>query len=568
MSFNKSLGFLLRDYLLYNNIRYKMFKNIHNNNVRSLDIKLRNDKFYDFMIYRGGCEVFNGENCIMADITPSSMSDGKVVSNTIWDGALNNGVVLKNIGFTGIDNGLIKFRRDKVSNEEFLNIFTKSTYEIESGDRRFFMFPVDGNSTMYEYPYSIESDESGEYLSLKGGFLQGFFKLEDEEYQTLPTFIDSDWTFEFVLRRKEYQVNDNTLNGKYPNNKGIFFYIGTRAENKFWENYNYKETMKDLMVSDNPDEESVIDNDYFVEISDEDNYFADDYQSPNNVNFDYIDPDDYYDDETDLSNIKVTTDNGYELDKRGYYEIVTDNKFVTFDHTKKGFTVDTFDENNPYVVFEGRNDWGNINYHPIMNHTKDGYTIDDINTYNEEHAKEFDVYNDLKNNAFALKINEDGSITYRYGVKDCDSETRYSVVEETTKPNLVPMDEWATIHLRCKILNPSSNKCEPTIGNRKMKLYIYVNGNLVLISKELTEFNFRALDDVNEKQETVPYNISLGGGTQGLADAIWLRYYKKSNYVLPLERDFGGSFLGDIKSFKFYNCFLDYKTLNTNVFKH
>ena len=27
--------------------------------------------------------------------------------------------------------------------------------------------------------------------------------------------------------------SDKTLNDKYPNNKGIFFYIGTRAENKW-----------------------------------------------------------------------------------------------------------------------------------------------------------------------------------------------------------------------------------------------------------------------------------------------------------------------------------------------
>ena len=99
-----------------------------------------------------------------------------------------------------------------------------------------------------------------------------------------------------------------------------------------------------------------------------------------------------------------------------------------------------------------------------------------------------------------------------------------------------------------------------------MRIHFYVNGNLILISKELPEFKFRALDDVKEKQETVPFNISLGGGTQGLCDGIWLNYYLKPDYMLPLERDFCGSFLGDIKSFRIYDCFLDYKTINDNVF--
>ena len=98
-------------------------------------------------------------------------------------------------------------------------------------------------------------------------------------------------------------------------------------------------------------------------------------------------------------------------------------------------------------------------------------------------------------------------------------------------------------------------------------MYIYVNGNLVLVSKELPEFRFRELDDAKEKQETVPFNISLGGGTQGLAEGIWLNYFEKPDYRFPLERDFCGTFIGDIKSFKFYNCFLDYNSINDNVFR-
>ena len=91
-----------------------------------------------------------------------------------------------------------------------------------------------------------------------------------------------------------------------------------------------------------------------------------------------------------------------------------------------------------------------------------------------------------------------------------------------------------------------------------MKIMIYVNGNLVLISKELVKLNLRGLNDNNEKQEGVPYNISLGGGTQGLLEAIYPDYYNQPQFIMPLERDFCGTFLGDIKGMKIIYGFLDY----------
>ena len=79
-----------------------MFKNIKHNNVRSLNLKLRNDKYYDFMLYRGECKtVKNSDRCVIADIKPYNMSDGKTYSEVEWEDAVNNGVSLKNIGFTG-----------------------------------------------------------------------------------------------------------------------------------------------------------------------------------------------------------------------------------------------------------------------------------------------------------------------------------------------------------------------------------------------------------------------------------------------------------------------------------
>ena len=93
---------------------------------------------------------------------------------------------------------------------------------------------------------------------------------------------------------------------------------------------------------------------------------------------------------------------------------------------------------------------------------------------------------------------------------------------------------------------------------RKMRIMIYVNGFLKFISKEINTLSFRALDEIYQKQEGVPYNISLGGGTIGLMETIMPRYYDVSKYVFPIEKDFCGTFIGDIKSFKMYLGFIDY----------
>ena len=542
-----------------------MFKNIKHNNVRGIKFKLRNDKFYDFMLYRGECVSFpEGYECIVAEIIPDNEKNGKYVSTHPWVNSVNDGIILKNIGYTGVDNGIISFRKDIISNSEFLNLFTNSEYVIEKECDSFFMTPVSGNTGQYKYFSSVEEENGKKYFALKGGFLQGFYKLFGENYQTLPNVIDDEWNFEFVLRRRDYDVHYQTLNHTHPENNGIFFYMGLRAENKFWEKYNVGDK-QDLVDKVNDGDDYFIDydpenenetyhcpmEDYF---SSEDSVFCDDIE------------DGYYEKEISLNDVELKTDSGKNVADRGFYEITTDNKFLTFDHTSNGFTTKTFDENNPYVIFEGKKGYDESNYFVVMNHTSTGMTTETIDEYNYANQKKFDLYQDIKDNAFALKINENGSISYRYAVNDCDSEHGVAIQEETSKENMIPLNKWATINVKIKMLT-SNDGCNSKIGKRKMKLYFYVDGNLVFVSKELPEFRFRELDDIKEKQETVPFNISLGGGTQGLVDGIWADFHKNPEYKLPLEKNFCGTFLGDIMSFKFYDCFIDYKTINEHVFK-
>lgn len=59
-------------------------QNIKHNNVRALDLRLINNEYYDFMLYKG--EVAGKsfmEDCYLAEIMPCSLEeDGKYYSRT------------------------------------------------------------------------------------------------------------------------------------------------------------------------------------------------------------------------------------------------------------------------------------------------------------------------------------------------------------------------------------------------------------------------------------------------------------------------------------------------------
>jgi hypothetical protein len=70
---------------------------------------------------------------------------------------------------------------------------------------------------------------------------------------------------------------------------------------------------------------------------------------------------------------------------------------------------------------------------------------------------------------------------------------------------------------------------------------------------ELPMIDLRKLNEIDEKQETVPYNISLGGGTQGLINVVLPNYMIDPYRKYPLEKHFAGTFIGYFKSFKMYD---------------
>lgn len=493
--------------------------NIKNNNFRKIDCRLINDYYMDFMLSKDDSKNVSNtlENQMFAAILNFDKQQKKhVISDVGWNNAILSNTVLKNIGYTGVDNGFISYDRDMIGNDEFLELYTKTTFDLSKYEDKFFVTEVTGNTHMLNYPIEIND----EYTSLKGGFYQGFFKIDGDAYQTLPNIIDDEWNFIFNLRRRDYQTELNILNNLHPDNKGMFFYIGTRAENKFWELYN-----------DEYDYTNINDEQY-----NEDEYFEETLT------------DDYLIEQISLNDISLKDSNGLLLNENNdYYEIETNNKFIIFNNTKNGFNIKNWNDDYKFIL-TGKTS-SNVNYFQYLNSSKNGYNKNNISQLQQDLKKDYDVFKDLKQNALGFKINDDGSLTYRYFSK-CE------IIEETSKPNIIKKDEWTNINIK---LSCKKNTINNNYGQGKMLIFIYVDGYLKFISKELPELMLKSLDDDSSKQEGVPYNISIGGGSQGLCERIFLNYYDVSKNLLPIEKYFGGSFIGDIKNFMFIPNKIDFE---------
>ena len=338
-------------------------------------------------------EYDNIDDCIATYLDFSKIDKEHIVSDVVWKGSVESDTILENIGYTGVDNGFISYQRDLIGNDEFLDLFTNSKFDLSKFNNRFFVTKVNGNANLSSYPIENHDD----YTSLKGGFYQGFFKIDGDKYQTLPHRIKDEWNFNITLRKKEYETPSNILNKRYAENEGIFFYIGTRAENKFWEMYKSQSKMQDFKYDDSDDyssDYSMMDSDvtkhqYHEDIPDfkkDDGYgeFCDCFEyfedgidpyndtDNNQIKNDYfIDgytgkgttdvcdcpinglaiEDDYIQEQLNLDDVKLTDTKGFAIGEKGFYEIKTDNKFIIFNNTKDGFNKNTW--KNEYEYTQG-----------------------------------------------------------------------------------------------------------------------------------------------------------------------------------------------------------------------
>lgn len=170
-------------------------------------------------------EIITSNLAINIDLTNSNswnLNTGLTsLSLTKWSGAISGNINLIDFGLTAFDNGRTNIMWDNTTFIPQYNLF--SMYRVGFNNVQ---NPITGETSgvtcVTEFlPISaITSNENGNYFELNGGYLQGFFKLNEYDYELLPTRYNNGITIETLL----YLV---------PESQGIFYMMGARAEDKY-----------------------------------------------------------------------------------------------------------------------------------------------------------------------------------------------------------------------------------------------------------------------------------------------------------------------------------------------
>jgi len=211
---------------------------------------------------------------------------------------------------------------------------------------------------------------------------------------------------------------------------------------------------------------------------------------------------------------------------------------------------------------------------------------------------------DIVNNALGFRIKNNGSIGYRsIGVSGaCHSVTAMTVVDCCTQceckcgnngdfnctcprgkvtgwtvseqyitgttvdekyslSGMVEDNQWSQVVIRFRAYEEYIG-CELNgVPQRKGRLDFYINGYLKYSIDEFDEFLFKDLYEYREKQEGVPFNYSLGGGSQGLLETNTIDGPDPRDENLVIQENFAGTFYGDVSKFRLYECALDITTI-------
>jgi hypothetical protein len=437
------------------------------------------------------------------------------------------------------------------------------------------------NSYNYNLSWSNAGGRIGTVATLNGGFFQGFFKLQGYDYDTFPVRTNQGWTAEFLLKYRWTGDTSVGINNRYPNNKGTFFYLGTRAENKFYHypdgspesDTGYTRVTSGLtcMKTCLCHETGYTNSNQCIHV-----YQMSGGTSKNcscgcacqcEVKAEYPELDPLYDGVSNGMSVRLSGDTGNP--KVCVKEYLITGSCVTTGTCETGTTFVT-----GTTVIEWCSSKGIF----------DGCTG---TTYpNVEHWVQIDVV--FRRNDW-LDCKDQYSLG---GLGQLVTE----IYTATTANNSVSLIEPPITH-NPKDVPATTDVVEINdywIQQRKYrlgKLYVYVNGKQFMIIDDFEEIVARPLNTYKEKQIGVPYNISLGGGTQGLKDNLTFSggcaptlsaityqqdpecltdydlehtIYSGLTTEIHLEEIFGGSFIGDISAFRMYTEPLDASQIRHN----
>jgi len=511
--------------------------NLKNFNFNKIDGYLSNYKYYDFylaqdeqvsccmydgIIVSGDCFVVHYDFNEAGIYASGTTSADTICSLVTWTGATNTGYTLNTFGLTGIDNGYITFDKTTgdTSNSALLSAITGTTIVIPSGDTRLCMTRVTGMTENYVYPIDIISGNTtlGDYSRLCGGFYQGYYKLDGYSYEVLPIRVPKAWTAEFWLNKSDTVCSGTTgttLNDTYPNNKGFFFYMGTRAENKYWNVFEGLNTGCTINCTSDTGCTGTVTT--FCTVPKE-------------------------------TQISISGDSGYPISlSPPPLEIRNiENEFLIYGRAS----------NNPKCGSCGGDisGFGNKTVCTFTGFTSDLLILD----------KDADIID----NAIGFRIKDDGSIGYRAlkltGYCSGDTYvTGVTVEEQYSISGMVTDNQWT--HIGIRFVMPEYEECQLKYGKqRKGRLMFYVNSKLKFVAEEVDEFIARRLNEYKDKQLGVPFNYSLGGGSQGLLESMTFDGQDPDDLGLIIEQNFAGTFIGDISQFRYYICDLNWCDLTNN----
>ena len=578
--------------------------NIKNFNFNKLDLKLSNSDYWDFFLAtdEGPTEeckgLTSGDSFVVwydfnnpAIYSSSATSATSIYSLVTWNGATNSGYTMNTIGLTGIDNGLISFNKisGDTSNLALLSALTGSTLVITSGDTRLNLNRVTGMTGSFIYPIDIISNSAstvGDYAQLCGGFYQGFYKLDGNSYEILPVRTHQSWSAEFWLKPQDLcsGYTGTTLNSIYTGNTGFFFYMGSRAENKFWNEFNGVDsgcTSGCTVPSGCTDTLSP----WCTVIKETDITLIGDYGvgiplTPPLVNIDLITNGFLiYGRAHDDSTPRLTGASGSIIYSTG----TTDNsnwscRLCGGNHDGLGSkTACSYDGNgivvvstskvitnyqNPFLIYGRASKSGstcNCSSCSGPNDNLGNETVCSFSGFTSPQT-ELDYKADIIDNAIGFRITDNGSIGYRLltvtgqtitATTGTTCITGVTIEEAYSASGMVSTDNWNYIAIRfvsneyldgCNLINS-----KPRLG----KLMIYVNSKLKLVVNDFDEFVAKRLNENSLKQVGVPFNISLGGGSIGLLESMTLDGLDELDRNLPIEKFFAGTFIGGLSQFKF-----------------
>jgi hypothetical protein len=514
-----------------------------------INFLLDGSEYYDFELATEGTAMYGYSTYDDDAVIDINVCSG-FTSTIRWSGATMEAFTLDFITTTGLDNYFVD-----TPNAYSGGTIDTSISAVYTDDEYFEFHPVSGWSTNISYEIIPISNCA---VKLNGGFYQGFFKLYEYPYEMMPSRMRKGWTVDMIVGYPDGKSGTGTtLNDLFSNNGGFIFYLGTRGEDKYWNGFTTGAT----------GEETVLFNWSGLTITDP-RYLQYYQYAPTSVgqtpSLDPLHPS--YSD----SNVYGGYTLGYsygagtetgEGEPLNFSPLYTQgDEFVTV-RIINGEVSGGTSGKTTYESYDYKGYYHYTNHLPYAERYFDDNTIPLYVKY---------PWKSITDNAFGIRIRPDGHIGYRVlriG-NVCQTGTTTNIdgaITGTTTPIYQMEEAYSSSPIYTAANNGSINitivferyielnDCELIYNDyRKGTLTIYVNARPVFREENFEEIIPHALDRQKELQNGVPFNISWGGGTQGLLESVTFGGIDAPDRNLLLQNFFAGSFTGSLQTFKMY----------------